>query len=298
MIAIEKSPLTPLCQRGGRISLVHVPVTKKIRSETDFPGLRRLILIKYDMASKSKINIVSGLAQEFSSNFNVGDVTYHVQTEDMGTKTCKIISRVYQKGEVVLTRKSDYSHIVNLKDFAEKLKTLTESHHKAAIDNFIKGISQKQRTRSDYFEEVKKLLRKGSGRAALRTLKEALEKFPSDPFLMSYYGCLIAVVANDPREGIRTCREAIAGVRDSLPFGSEFFFPVFYLNLGRAYLKGNLKAEAVDAFHEGLINDPENHDLLWELRKLGRRKRPPIPFLRRGNPVNKYIGLLVSKVAK
>ncbi len=248
--------------------------------------------------SKSKINIVSGLSQEFNSNFTVDSVTYHVQTEDMGSKTCKIISRVYQKGEVVLTRKSDYSHILSLKDYREKLKALMETHHKATIDAFIKGMSQKQKTKSDYFEEVKKLLRKGSGKEALKTLRESLEKFPSDPFLMSYYGCLVAVVENNPKEGIRICREAIAGIKDSLPFGGEFFFPVFYLNLGRAYLKGNRKAEAVNAFQEGLINDPENHDLLWELRKLGTRRRPPIPFLHRSNPVNKYIGLLVSKVAK
>ncbi len=248
--------------------------------------------------SKSKINIVSGLVQEFDSNLTVDNVTYHVQTEDMGAKTCKIISRVYLKGEVVLTRKSDYSHILNLKDCGEKLKSLMESHHKATIDLFIKGMSQKQKSKSEYFEEVKRLLRKGGGKAALRTLWEALEKFPSDPFLLSYYGCLVAVVENDPKEGIRICREAIAGIRDSLPFGSEFFFPVFYLNLGRAYLKGGRKEEAVDAFQEGLKNDPENHDLLWELRKLGRRKRPPISFLQRSNPVNKYIGLLVSKVAK
>jgi tetratricopeptide (TPR) repeat protein len=250
------------------------------------------------MSSKSKINIISGLSQEFSGNFNVGDVTYHVQTEDTGTKNCKIISRVYQKGELVLTRKSDYSHIVNLKDFEEKLKALMGSCHKATIDFFIKDMSQKQKTKSDYFEEVKKLLRRGRGKTALRTLRESLEKFPSDPFLMSYYGCLVAVVENNPKEGIRLCREAIVGVRDSLPFGSEFFYPALYLNLGRACLKGNYKTEAIDAFQEGLKNDPENHDLLWELRKLGMRKRPPIPFLQRSNPVNKYIGLIVSKVAR
>ncbi len=250
------------------------------------------------MPPKSKINIVSGLSQEFSSNFTVDNVTYHVQTENMGTKTCKIISRVYQKGEVVLSRKSDYSHLASLKDYAEKLKTFMESHHRTTINNFVRGMSRKQKTKSDYFEEVKKLLQKAGGKEALSTLREALEKFPSDPFLMSYYGCLVAVVENNPGEGIRICREALAGVRDSLPFGSEFFLPVFYLNLGRAYLKGDRKSEAVEAFHEGLKNDPENHDLLWELRKLGRRKRPPIPFLRRSSPINKYIGLLVSKVAK
>lgn len=250
------------------------------------------------MSSKSKINIVSGLCQEFSSNLNVDGVTYHVQTEDMGTKTCKIISRVYQKGEVVMSRKSDYSHIVELKDRGEKLKTLMGSHHKATIDIFTKGISKKQKTKSDYFEEVKKLLRKGSGKEALQTLREALEKFPSDPFLMSYYGCLVAVVENNPKEGIKVCREAIVGIRNSLPFGSEFFYPALYLNLGRAYLKGDRRAEAFDAFQTGLKNDPDNHDLLWELRKLGMRKRTPVPFLQRSNPVNKYIGLLVSKVAR
>ncbi len=250
------------------------------------------------MTSKAKINIVSGLYQDFNSNFTVDKVTYHVQTENMGTKTCKIISRIYQKGEVVLTRKSDYSHLTNLKDYAEKLKTFMESHHKTTIDNFIRSMSRKQKTKSDYFEEVKKLLRKDSGNEALGTLREAIEQFPSDPFLMSYYGCLVAVVENNPGEGIRICREALTGIKDSLPFGSEFFFPVFYLNLGRAYLKGNRKAEAVGAFQEGLKNDPENHDLQWELRKLGRRTRPPIPFLRRSSPINKSIGLLVSKVAK
>lgn len=250
------------------------------------------------MSSKSKINIVSGLLQEFSSNFTAGGVTYHAQTEDMGTKTCMIISRVYQKGEVVLTRKSDYSHIVGLKDLRDRLKTLMASHHRATIDIFVKSMSPKQRTKTEYFDEVKKLLRKSGGKAALGILREALQKFPSDPFLMSYYGCLVAVVENNPKDGIKICLDAIVGIKNSLPFGSEFFYPALYLNLGRAYLKGNQKTEAFNAFQEGLKNDPENHDLLWELRKLGKRKKPPIPFLHRSNPVNKYIGLLVSKVAK
>ena len=91
---------------------------------------------------------------------------------------------------------------------------------------------------------------------------------------------------------------AISGLKDTMPYGSEFFYPAFYLNLGRAYLKAGDKEGAIEAFREGLENDPDNHDLLWEFRKLGIRKSPPIPFLRRSNPVNKYIGLLVSKVTK
>ncbi len=256
------------------------------------------VLIKLIMTSKSKINIVSGIGQDFSSNLTIGDVTYHVQTEDMGTRTCKIISRVYLKGEVVLTRKTDYTHIVNLKDCKEKLKALMGSHHKATIDAFIKGMTEKLRTKAEYLEEVKKLLQKRSKKAALEMLREAIEKFPGDPFLMSYYGWLIAVAENNPEGGIKICREAIDNIRGSLPFGSDFFYPTLYLNLGRAYLKNKQRADAFHAFHKGLQTDPENHDLLWEMKKLGVRKKPPIPFLKRNNPINKYLGILLSKTAK
>ena len=250
------------------------------------------------MKSKSKINIVSGIGQEFSSNLTIGDVVYHVQTEDMGTRTCKIISRVYLKGEVVLSRKTDYSHFVNAKDSAQKIKALMGSHHRAAIDTFIKSMTEKEKTKADYFEDIKKLLQKRNKKAAREMLKEALEKFPADPFLMSYYGCLIALVENNPKEGIKICQEAIAKIRGSLPIGSEFFYPALYLNLGRAYVKGNQKAEAFDAFNKGLQNDPKNHDLLWELKKLGVRKKPPIPFLKRSNPINKYMGILLTRKTK
>ncbi|MGE5299649.1 MAG: tetratricopeptide repeat protein [Acidobacteriota bacterium] len=250
------------------------------------------------MASKSKINIVSRLSSEFSSDIKTDNVTYHVQTEDMGPKTCKVISRVFLKGEVVLSRKTDYAHLVKLDKFAQKLSSLMENHHKTTIDLFLKDKSRQKKSKSEYFEDVKQLLRKGGAKEALRTLREALENFPADPFLLSYYGCLVAVAENNPKEGIKICREALASFKSSTSFGSEFFYPVFYLNLGRASLKGDNKAEAVKAFQEGLVHDPENHDLLWELTKLGRRKQPPVPFLERGNPINKYIGMLISKVSK
>lgn len=250
------------------------------------------------MASKSKINIISKLSPEFCNNITVDNITYHVQTEDMGTKTFKIISRIYLKGEVIFSKKSDYSHLTKLKDFNDKLRTLMEKQHKSTIDNFLSEQSKKQKLKSEYFEEVQQLLRRGNGKSALNSLKHALEKFPSDPFLLSYYGCLVAIVENNPKEGIKICEDAIIRLDNSMPFGSEFFYPVFYLNLGRAYLKDNKKKEAIIAFKEGLRNDSENHDLLWELKKLGTRKKPVVPFLKRSNPINRYIGMLLSKGQK
>lgn len=250
------------------------------------------------MTEKSKIKIVSKIPTELTSNITVDNVAYLVQTEDMGKKTCKVITTIYMKGEVVFSKRSDYSHLLKLKDYANKLATLMERQHQSTIDSFITEQSRKQKLKTDYFDEVQQLLRRGNGKSALNTLRNALEKFPMDPFLLSYYGCLVAIIENNPKEGIKICEDSIKRLDTSMPFGSEFFYPVFYLNLGRAYLKDENKNAAIKAFHEGLKNDPDNHDLLWEIRKMGLREKPPFPFLERSNPINKYIGLLLYKVKK
>jgi hypothetical protein len=63
-------------------------------------------------------------------------------------------------------------------------------------------------------------------------------------------------------------------------------------------MKGNRRRDAVQAFQEGLKNDPENRDILWEMQKLGRRKKPPFTFLSRSNPFNIYLGKLLNKPSK
>jgi len=250
------------------------------------------------MSSKSKITISSKHRPEFSCNISLEGVTYHVQTEDMGRKTSRIITNVYLKGEVVTSKKYDYSHLLKLTDADEKIASLMEKQHKAVIRDFSASISKENPTTSDYFSEIKQLLRRGNGKQALEIIREGMQKFPADPFLYSYYGCLIAIVENNPREGIKICEEAIRKLETSMPFGTEFFYPAFYLNLGRAYLKGNRKADAIKAFKKGLKSDPENNDLQWEMQKLGSRKKPVVPFLHRSNPINKYIGMLINKTTK
>lgn len=250
------------------------------------------------MTDRSKIAITSKHAHELSSTISVDNVTYHVQTEDMGRKSCKIITNVFLKGEILASRKSDYAHLLKIKDLDARLTDLMDKHHKSVIAGFIADQSKKQKLKSEYFSEVQQLLRRGKGRQALDSLREGLESYPTDAFLLSYYGCLIAIVENNTKEGIAICENAIKALDIGMPFGSEFFYPIFYLNLGRAYLKADRKAEAVKAFQQGLKNDPENSDILWEMRKLGARKKPPLPFLKRGNPINKYIGLLLGKPAK
>jgi len=89
------------------------------------------------MPSKSEIRVTSKRSPEFSSNITVDNITYHVQTEDLGIKTCKIVTNVYLKGEIVHKRKSDYAHLIRLKDFDVRLPSLMEKQHKSTIDQFI-----------------------------------------------------------------------------------------------------------------------------------------------------------------
>ncbi|MBA4372028.1 MAG: hypothetical protein C0402_04115 [Thermodesulfovibrio sp.] len=250
------------------------------------------------MTSKSSVKIVTRRSPECSSNIVVDNITYHVQTEDLGKKTCRLATRIYQRGEVVFSRDLDYAHLLKLKNFDEKLQVMMENQHKSTTDFFVREQAAKQKQKSHYFEEAQVLLKKGDGKSAIILLEEALTKFPGDPFLLSYFGCLTAIVRGKPREGTAICLEAIKRLDETIPFGSEFFHPVFYLNLGRAYLKDEKKQEAVNAFYYGLKNDPDNKDIHQELVKMGNRRKLPLPFLKRSNPINKYIGLLTSKDRK
>jgi tetratricopeptide (TPR) repeat protein len=151
---------------------------------------------------------------------------------------------------------------------------------------------------ADYLRAVKAQLRSGNQKEAFRILQQASLHFPDQPLILSYYGCLQAVVDKKYRSGIDNCKKAIALLRQKESFDLEVLFPVLYLNLGRACVAAGKKKDAVDSFNKGLKYDGSNRELLKELRGLGERKRPPMPFLDRSNPINKYIGLILQKGKK
>ncbi|MDP2168503.1 MAG: hypothetical protein Q8J64_09265 [Thermodesulfovibrionales bacterium] len=247
------------------------------------------------MPSDRRVNITSRFVTEFETAIEIGSDKYIVQTEDLGEKNHGIATSTYLKGEIITSTKTDYGSLRKEADFKNMLHGLMQRQHRMAIRNLREG---KDKTPAEYLEDIKVLLRRKSHKAALHMLGDALETYPDDPFVLSYYGCLLAIVEKKYGEGADICKKAIARLRASVPFGEEFFHPVFYLNLGRAYLAGGNKKDAVEAFKQGLKADDGNSDLLWEMKKLGTRKSPPIPFLKRGNLLNKYIGFLSSKLSK
>jgi tetratricopeptide (TPR) repeat protein len=153
-------------------------------------------------------------------------------------------------------------------------------------------------TPAKYLRAVKAHIRNGKQKDAFVLLQQASVHFPDDPFILSYFGYFQAIVDKKYRSGVETCKKAITLLKKSKNVDEELLLPVFYLNLGRAYVAGGKKKEAIDVFQQGLKYDNSNRELWKELRGLGERKKPAVPFLDRANPINKYLGKMLKKGQK
>jgi tetratricopeptide (TPR) repeat protein len=153
-------------------------------------------------------------------------------------------------------------------------------------------------TPAGYLREVKVHLTRGKQKEAFGLLQQAAVIYPNDPIILSYYGYLLALVDKKYRGGVETCARAIALLKKKASLSGEVPYAVPYLNLGRAYLAAGKKKDAIEALKKGLQYDNDNNDLLKELKALGKRGKPPVKFLERANPINKFIGLTRKKTTK
>ena len=103
----------------------------------------------------------------------------------------------------------------------------------------------------------------------------------SQPRYISYYGLGLALDGRRLQEGIKYCREAVA---------AEFFNADLYLNLAQAYLAADKKKEAWSALQKGLGWARRHSGILKEMRAMGRRRKPVLPFLPRRHPINVLLG--------
>lgn len=142
----------------------------------------------------------------------------------------------------------------------------------------------------EYLRTINGYLSKGNKRSAYAVVQRATIIYPEDPFILSFYGFLQAALDRKYRSGVDNCAKAIALLKRKTAAGKETMYPLLYLNLGRAYLAASKKQNAIVAFTQGLQYDPEHATLKKELKQLGTRRKPPVSFLGRSNPINKALG--------
>ncbi|MEW6739726.1 MAG: tetratricopeptide repeat protein [Nitrospirota bacterium] len=125
----------------------------------------------------------------------------------------------------------------------------------------------------------------GHGLSALVYFEKAAQ-IKEVPVYVSYLALCIAKERGQIRKAISLCEEAIKREPEN---------PIHYLNLGKIYLHAVDKETAINTFRAGLRYET-NQQIIEELNKLQTRRPPVIPFLERNNPINKYLGIILSRL--
>jgi len=99
---------------------------------------------------------------------------------------------------------------------------------------------------------------------------------------MSWYGVTLVLVERNLNLGVSLCEQA-------LRLGAA---PELHLNLARVHLALQHRERALRAVARGLLAAPDHPGLLAARDSLGTRQTPALPFLARGNPLNRLLGRL------
>jgi len=120
---------------------------------------------------------------------------------------------------------------------------------------------------------------------ALVHLERAL-KLHDHPGWYSCLGYCIARERGQQRKGVELCLRALEAEPEQ---------PGHFFNLGRVYLLGGDKMAALRVLREGMATGG-NPELQRLLESLGSRTPPVFPMLARTHPLNRYLGLLLSRL--
>ncbi len=132
------------------------------------------------------------------------------------------------------------------------------------------------------------MLKKGHPEEAVKVLEALYEAGGRSPACLSLLGLSLAKAGGDLVRAERFCLVAIE---------KEFYWAHFYRNLAEVYLLWGKKSRAIRTIERGLKIDRNSQVLLNELKKLGFRRRPPLPFLSRANLLNRFLGKKLKKSA-
>jgi tetratricopeptide (TPR) repeat protein len=241
---------------------------------------------------KKHVKITSKL-HETSEKITIDGETYLVDSEDLGSPHNTIVTRVYQKGKIIYSHKFSYKSMISEPDLNKKLAEVTKRQRELALESLKLEKTAQNVPYKTYIKEIESLINEKKLEKALDALYDARDRFPNNPVIFSYQGYLETVVNKQYSKGVKICKEAISALVEQMPLGKEFFLPVLYLNLGKACLAADKRKDAYESFKRGLEIDKHNEALFSELKSLGIRRKPPLSFLSRTNPLNKYLGMLL-----
>lgn len=136
-----------------------------------------------------------------------------------------------------------------------------------------------------FFEKGLKALREKNIPSALSFFEKSV-RIEENPLNSSYLAYCIARERGQFKKAISMCSKAI----EREPEDSAL-----YLNLGRVYMLSGRRKDAIETLRKGM-SYKNNQEIIDELNRLGTRKSPVLRFLKRENPVNKYLGVILKRL--
>ena len=106
------------------------------------------------------------------------------------------------------------------------------------------------------------------------------------PIHNSFLALCIARERGQTNKALALCGETLEAEPDN---------SILYLNMGKIYLMQGKTEEAIEILRKGLTQET-NEQIIAELGRIGTRRPPPLSFLSRDNPLNKYLGIILSRL--
>lgn len=131
------------------------------------------------------------------------------------------------------------------------------------------------------------LLQEGHPVEAHNRFQRAVELEKQNAYYISFLGVSEARGQKRWAEAADLCESALKLKRDEAQF---------YLNLAEVYLSAGRREDAVAVLDRGLIYLMDDPRLRRARAKLGRRRSAVLPFLERGNFLNRSLGKLRHRV--
>ena len=135
-------------------------------------------------------------------------------------------------------------------------------------------------------EEGIRLHGQGDAEGAHRHFERAHRRAPGHPRVQSWYGLTLVTVEKNSNLGVALVDRAVR---------HGHVEPELALNQARVALALGQRFRAVTALERGMAANPGSEVLAGARLALGTRQRPVVPFLSRGNPVNRLLGRLAHR---
>ncbi len=113
--------------------------------------------------------------------------------------------------------------------------------------------------------------------------ERAHRRDPREPSYMSWYGLTLVLVERNSNLGVSLVDQALRAAGPT---------PELLINSARVHLALNQRERAVRAVVRGLELWPDDRRFKVARDAMGIRRPPVIPFLSRGNPLNRVLGRL------